>query len=120
MPSELVVEVRRLIRRRTEEGRPLTMPERALLLATLAPPRRTGGDVVDELEAAIAAGRRHLFTTPTTPADVDATREAARRLLAAARAVLDYAPAYPDDFDPAATAPLIDHGGRPERADVDG
>lgn len=114
MASELVDEVRRLIRRRTEEGRPLAMSERALLLATLAPPRRQGDDVVDELESAIANARRWAIGTDV-PEDA---RRAVTRLLAAARAVLDYAPAYPvpdhDDTPPPAERL------RPYRADVDG
>lgn len=114
MPSELVVEVRRLIRQRTEEGRPLAMSERALLLATLAPPRRQGDDVVDELEAAIAAARYTLAES-----HAEHRPAAIKRLLAAARAVLDYAPAYPnEDHDPAATMPT--ERVRPYRADVDG
>lgn len=111
MPSQLVADVRRRI---ADEGRPLSSVERALLLATLAPPRRGGGDVVDELEAAIVAARYTL-------AESHAMHRVAaiKRLLAAARAVLDYTPPDPD-YDPAATVPEDDHGGRPARLDVDG
>ena len=122
MPSQLVDDVLRLIRRRTEEGHPLTMPERALLLATILPTRTDGDDVVDELEAAIAQARTVLLGVPPanlTPAAVEASRRSAtRRLLAAARAVLDHAPRS-DEFDPAATMPEVARGGRPHRQDID-
>ena len=113
MPSPLVCEVRQLIRDREQDGRPLTMPERALLLATLVPPRRDGTDVVDELEAAIVDLRRHALGA-TMP---DETRAAARRMLAAARAVLDYRPA---DVDPSACLATMPADPRRKRADVDG
>lgn len=119
MPSPLVCEVRQLIRTRTDNGQPLTMPERALLLATLQPPRRHGGDVVDELDAAITAARVILLGEPPrdwTPAQVEEMRRsAAKRLLAAARAVLDHTPP-PEDV----TAAMPTERLRPERADVDG
>lgn len=114
MPSPLVCEVRQLIRARTEDGRPLTMPERALLLATLAPPRRDGDDAVDELEAAITHGRRTLLDT--TAGLGDEQRAAVRRLLAAARNVLDYAP----EPDPSAVLATMTPDPRRKRADVDG
>lgn len=115
MPSPLVLEVRALLRRRAEEGRPLTMPERALLLASLAPPRRDGADVVDELEEAIATARRWAIGSDVP----EGARRAVTRLLAASRAVLDYAPALgPDTYDPAAAMPVDDV--RRKRADVDG
>ena len=121
MPSLLVDEVRGLIRTREEAGRPITSLERAMLIATIHP-RRNTPDLVDELEAAIAQGRAVLLGNP--PAGADPTyvaqhrRTAATRLLAAARAILDHDPAL-EDYDPTAAVPDTDHGGRPERADID-
>jgi hypothetical protein len=123
MPSQLVTDVRHLIRDRTDAGRPLTALEHTFLLAAIAP--RTGAagrDVVAELEDAITYGRRVLLADPpagTDPAVVDQRRrEAARRLLAAARAALDFDP-FVDTYDPTAALPTADHGGRPARADID-
>lgn len=113
MPSQLVTDVRALLHARAEEGRPVTMAERALLLATLAPPRRGGEDLVAELEDAIVAARWTL-------ADSHAEHRVAaiKRLLAAGRALLDHT--IPDpDHDPAAMVPAQAHGGRPHRADID-
>lgn len=111
MPSQLVVDVRRRI---TDEGRPLTALERALLLATLAHrPQRGGEDVIDELEAAIRAARMTL-------SDQYAEHRVAalKRLLAASRAVLDYLPDDPT-YDPHAHLTPQDPDRR-VRADVDG
>jgi hypothetical protein len=122
MPSQLVDEVRRLIAAREEARRPLTSLERAFLTAAITP-RRNVPDLVDELEEAIVLARRVLLADP--PPGVDAVlvagrrRHATTRLIAAARAVLDHDPAL-EDYDPTATAPPVDHGGRLERADVDG
>lgn len=118
MPSQLVDDVRRLIRAREEAGRPLTALERTLLLATLAPRRTGGADAVDELEAAIAHARTVLLGNPPPVVDelavVTTRRRAVARLLAAARGVLDY---EPPDHDP--TAAAVDPV-RPPRADIDG
>lgn len=115
MPSQLVTDIRGLIRTRGEAGQPLTGCERALLLATLAPPRRGGGDAIAELDDAITHARRTLLSDPEP--DVVLRRAATRRLLAAARGILDYAPDA--DYDPADAAPAVAHGGRPMRADID-
>lgn len=116
MPSQLVADVRALLRAREEEGRPVTMAERALLLATLAPPRRGGEDVVDELERAIVAGRYAL-----SEQYAQHRTDAIKRLLAASRAVLDHTSTIPDpDYDPAGMVLAQAHGGRPMRVDVDG
>lgn len=124
MPSELVTGIRLLLAEREEEGRRVTAAERAMLLASLARYDRAGGDAVDELEAAIGHARRVCLTEPnagTDPAVVEqARRDAVRRLLAAARGLLDFTPPDPD-FDPNGALPEGPaHGGRPERADVDG
>lgn len=121
MPSQLVNDVRALIAARHEAGSPPTALERTFILAALGK-RTAAGDVVDELEEAITLGRRVLLTEPPAEAPADLVRarrrEAATRLLAAARAVLDDDP-FLDGYDPAAAAPDTDHGGRPERADLD-
>lgn len=120
MASQLVDDVRRLIRDRVEAGHPLTDLERVFLLAAIAP-KATAGDVVDELEEAIRLGRSILLGTPPSgwaPTQVEAMRrQAASRLLAAARAVLDFDP-FREPYDP--TAALPTERLRPERADVDG
>lgn len=113
MPSQLVDDVRRLLRARFDAGRPVTDLERTLILATLARRVRADEDVVDELEAAIKAARYTLAES-----HAEHRPAAIRRLLAASRAVLDYDPFV--EYDPAACAPAVDHGGRPERADIDG
>lgn len=113
MPSELVDGVRALIRTRVDAGRPVTDLERTLILATLARRVRADEDVVDELEAAIVAARYTLAES-----HAEHRPAAIRRLLAASRAVLDYDPFV--EYDPAATAPAVDHGGRKPRADIDG
>lgn len=97
MPSELVDSIRTLLRARREEGRILTAAERAVILAHLGRFDPSAGmDAVDELEAAIANARRVCLSEPATgtPRDVvDKHRaDAVRRLLAAARGVLDYTP----------------------------
>lgn len=119
MPSQLVDDVRALLRERAEAGRPLTALERTFLLAAMAPRTATGSDVVDELEAAITDARRYCLTDPPPQVareDVDKARRAAVvRLLAAARAAIDYDPVPPATDD-------VDHPAdpRPRRADVDG
>lgn len=119
MPSELVDGVRALIRARVDAGKPVTDLERTLILATLARRVRADKDVVDELEAAIATARIVLLGRPIAAPEhpLDERRAAIRRLLAASRAVLDYDPFV--EYDPAATAPAVDHGGRKRRADID-
>lgn len=121
MPSDLVNDVRALLAEREEEGRRVTAPERAMLLATLARYDRAGGDAVDELEDAIVVARRVCLTEPPagTPLIVVAQhrRDAVRRLLAAARGLLDYTPPDPE-YDPTATTATVDLP--PARADVDG
>lgn len=117
MPSKLVDDVRHLIRERADDGRPLTMPERALLLGTILPPTGADRDVVDELNDAITVGRRVLLDHAS---ELGAEQRAAvRRLLAASRAVLDHTPSD-DTRPPAHRVPLAARGGRPYRADVDG
>lgn len=123
MPSQLVTDVRRLIAERTEAGAPLSAIERTFLLSVIAPPRsRASVDVVEELEEAITYGRRVLLTDPPATAAPDVVaqrrREAATRLLAAARAALDFDPAR--EFDPATTDTDLPADPRPKRADVDG
>lgn len=111
MPSQLVDDVRALLRER-----PLTMAERALLLATLLPPRRGAGeDVVDELEAAIAAARQTL-----SPQLAEQRVPALKRLLAASRAVLDHTPTYESVPAPAPIPAVPDYALPRPRADVDG
>lgn len=122
MPSELVNGIRTLLAEREEEGRRVTAPERAMILATLARYDRAGGDVVDELEDAIAYARRVCLTEPpagTDPAIVaQRRREAVLRIFAASRALLDFTPPDPE-YDPTAniTTPA---DLPPARADVDG
>lgn len=123
MPSELVVEVRRLIRAREEAKRPLTSLERAFIEAAIVP-RRNTPDLVDELEEAIRLARVVLLTDPPAGADpvyvAAHRRTAAVRLLAAARAVLDHDPAL-EEYDPTAVLGTLDPDDEPRRrADVDG
>lgn len=122
MPSQLVDDVRRMVRDREEAGAPLTALERALLIAAIHPRRNAPADLVDELESAITDARKYLLTDPPASVPynvvVDARRGAARKLIAAARAVLDYDPAR-EDHDPTATIPDVDDDRR-LRADVDG
>lgn len=124
MPSELVNGIRSLLADREEEGRRVTAPERAMILATLARYDRAGGDAVDELEDAIANARRACLTHPPAnlePAYVENVRRAAvTRLLAAARALLDFTPPDPT-YDPTASiTDTIAADLPPARADVDG
>lgn len=122
MPSPLVDEVRRLIRDREEAGRPLTALERTFIEAAIHP-RRNTPDLVDELEGAIDYARAVLLGDPPAgrlaPEAVEQVRKiAARRLIVAARAVLDHDPARVDDE---ADTPLPDlDPDRRLRADVDG
>lgn len=117
MPSQLVNDVRALIRERSETGQPITDLERTFILSALGTRVRAGGDVVDELEAAIAETRTLL--TVNTP---EGPRRIITRLLAAARAALDYTPAptAPAEVLPPEVADADPLGGRPPRADVDG
>lgn len=119
MPSQLVTDVRRLLADRADQGAPLTDLERTFLLAAIAP-RTTAGDVVDELDAAIEYGRRVLLADPprgTDPAVVaQRRREAARRLIVAARSALDYDPFLDVNTD----LDELPGPGRPYRVDVDG
>ena len=116
MPSPLVTQVRQLLAAREDEGRPISPPERALLLATLARYDRrphaltAAGDVIDQAEAAIVNARRTCLT-PNTP---DTVRHAITDLLAATRALLDYDPPAHIEH------PDTDHPTRPHRLDVDG
>lgn len=123
MASQLVDDVRRLLRDRAEAGVPLTALERTFLLAAMAPRSAASGDVVDELEEAITYARRVLLGDPpkgTDPAVVDQRRrEAARRLLAAARAAISYDPFIDTEPEVNATAADTD-SPRPHRLDVDG
>lgn len=106
MPSPLVESVRAVVR---DADRPLTPVERVLIAATLARPVAGGADALTELEAAITAARPAIRRTPEG--------DPSRRLLLAAIAVLD--PAIPIPHDTTATAPEVDRGGRPARADID-
>lgn len=127
MPSQLVTDVRQLITDRTEAGLPLTALERTFLLAAIAPRSGAGTDVVEELDAAITYGRRVLLAEP--PAGTDPTvvaqrrREAATRLLAAARAAIDFDPTVgletEADAEPV-VAGSLPPDPRPKRLDVDG
>lgn len=121
MPSQLVDEVRRLIRDREEAGRPLTALERTFIEAAIIP-RRNTPDLVDELEHALADARMVLLGEPPQgwPADRVARvrRSATARLIAAARAVLDHDPAREAD-EPDTPLPELDPDRR-RRADVDG
>lgn len=123
MPSELVNGIRALLAEREEEGRRVTAPERAMILATLARYDRAGGDVVDELEAAIAYARRVCLTEPPagTPLDVVAQRrrDAVLRMFAASRALLDFTPPDPT-YDPTANIDTTTADLPRARADVDG
>lgn len=125
MPSPLVAAFRALLLEREEEGRMVTPPERAMLLATLARyDHRTGFDAVEELEAAIAHARRVCLSEPAAGADPDLVertrRDAVRRLLGAARGVLDYHPPEPPQHDVVDEPADDDTTRRPFRADVDG
>jgi hypothetical protein len=121
MPSQLVDEVRRLIRDREEAGRPLTSLERTFIEAAIVP-RRNTPDLVDELEGALAQARTYLLTDPPAGVDPQAVRQArqraTRRLIAAARAVLDHDPAL-EALEPDTPLPELDPDRR-LRADVDG
>lgn len=102
----------------------VTAAERAMILATLARyDRRNGQDPIDELEAAIAHARRVCLSEPAAGADpqlvTTARRDAVRRLLGAARGVLDYLPPDPEHHASDAL-PDDDQPARPFRADVDG
>lgn len=124
MPSPLVAAFRTLLLEREEEGRMVTAAERAMILATLARyDRRAGQDPIDELEAAIAAARRVCLSEPAAGTDPElvatARRDAVRRLLGAARGVLDYLPPDPEHHGSDAL-PDADQPARPFRADVDG
>ena len=122
MPSQLVDDVRRMVRDREEAGHPLTALERTFILAAVVPHRNTP-DVVDELEAAITVATRVLLTAP--PPDVppayvaDKRRIAATRLIAAARTVLDHDPALEPADELDTPLPELDPDRR-RRADVDG
>lgn len=122
MPSQLVDDVRRLIADRTEAGRPLTDLERTFLLAAITP-KATAGDVVDELEAALATARRVLLSDPHPSADPTLVeqhrRRAAAALIVAARAVLDFDP-FREPYDPTAALDGMPDDPRRKRADVDG
>lgn len=124
MPSPLVQAFRTLLLEREEEGRMVTPPERAMLLATLARyDHRHGYDAIEELEAAIAHARRVCLSEPAAGADPDLVertrRDAVRRLLGAARGVLDYQP--PEGTHDVTDTPSDDDTTRrPFRADVDG
>lgn len=121
MPSPLVQQVRELLAAREDQGRPLSAPERAILIAILGRyDRRSGAlravdDVVDEAEAAIVELRR-VCITPNAPEPV---RRATMRMLAATRALLDYDPPAVIDHDTTVT-PAEALTGRRFRADVDG
>jgi hypothetical protein len=120
MPSQLVDDVRRMVRDREEAGAPITALERALLIAAIHPRRNAPADLVDELESAIAAARNTLlplFNNTRGNPDLIAGRRAATHLIAAARAVLDYDPAR-EEHDHTATLPEPDPDRR-LRADVD-
>lgn len=120
MPSQLVTDVRRLLAERTEAGAPLTALERTFLLAAIAPRTNASADVVTELDDAITYARRVLLSEPPTGTDprvvAQRRREAAGRLIAAARNALDYDPFLNLEDR------LPDHPAdpRPKRADVDG
>lgn len=122
MPSQLVDDVRRLIREREEAGAPLTALERTLLTAAIHPRSNAPADLVDELEGALDHGRKVLLGHPPAGMDPATVHEhrtrAARRLIAAARAVLDYDPARELD-EPDTPLPELDPDRR-RRADVDG
>ena len=122
MPSQLVAEVRRMIREREEAGQPLTSLERTFILAAVVP-RRNTPDLVDELEAAIGEARKVLLAAPPAgidPAQVDTVRRrTTRRLLAAARDLIDYDPAL-EPHDPSAILATLDVELPRPRADVDG
>lgn len=125
MPSPLVQTFRTLLLEREEEGRMVTAAERAMILATLARyDRRAGQDPIDELEAAIAAARRVCLSEPAAGTDPElvatARRDAVRRLLGAARGVLDYLPPDPEHHAADALPVDDDQPRRPFRADVDG
>ncbi|MEG1971493.1 MAG: hypothetical protein RR101_15385, partial [Burkholderiaceae bacterium] len=113
MPSPLVTSIRALIRERRESGRPVSDLERAMILSAVTA-HRTDGDVAEELERAINNARGVLLSDPEPFQDV--RRAAVRRLLAAARAALDYEPA-PHEYDPTAAAT---EKPRRDRADIDG
>lgn len=121
MPSQLVDDVRRLIREREEAGRPVTALERTFIEAALVPKRNTP-DLVDELEGALADARTYLLADPPAHIDADTVdrvrRMYVRKLIAAARAILDHDPAR-EEHDPAAVIPEPDPDRR-LRADVDG
>lgn len=122
MPSQLVAEVRQLIHAREEAGSPLTSLERTFIMAAVVP-RRNMPDLVDELEAALVEARRVLLADPPKgldPAQVDTVRRrTTRRLLAAARMLLDHDPAL-EDHDPNATLATLDVDVPRQRADTDG
>lgn len=121
MPSQLVAEVRRMVRDREEAGQPLTSLERTFILAAVVP-RRNMPDLVDELEAALVEARKVLLADPppgVPPAQVDTVRRrTTRRLLAAARGLLDHDPAR-EELEPDTPLPELDPDRR-LRADVDG
>lgn len=121
MPSQLVAEVRRMVRDREEAGQPLTSLERTFILAAVVP-RRNMPDLVDELEGAIAEARKVLLADPPRgldPAQVDAVRRrSTRRLLVAARSLLDHDPAL-EATEEDTPLPELDPDRR-LRADVDG
>lgn len=121
MPSQFVDDVRRMVRDREEAGQPLTALERTLILAAVVP-RRNTPDLVDELEAAIRVARTVLLGEPprgvSPEVAADTRRLAARRLIAAARAILDHDPAREAD-EPDTPLPELDPDRR-LRADVDG
>jgi len=121
MPSQLVDEVRRMIRDREEAGAPLTALERTLLTAAIHPRSNAPADLVDELEGAITAARRDLlplFNRTGQNPQLIAGRRALTRLVLAARAVLDYDPAREPAPEPT-PLPKLDPDRR-LRADVDG
>lgn len=126
MPSPLVAAFRTLLLEREEEGRMVTAAERAMILATLARyDHRQGFDAIEELEAAIAHARRVCLSEPAAGADPDLVertrRDAVRRLLGAARGVLDYHPPDPPPEHDVDDEPAVDDTpSRPFRADVDG
>lgn len=123
MPSPLVEGIRALIAERVDAGVPLSSLERTHVLAALAARTDASRDTIDELEDAITQARAVLLSEPPAglPDDHVKTvrRDATLRLLAAARACIDYDPF--NDYNPTA---LLDHdtethAGRKHRADID-
>lgn len=114
MTSALVVDVRARIR---EEGRPLTVVERALLLGTVhSVGRNTAGiDDVTRLEQTIAGARRALAADAEAPA----LRDALRELLAASRALLEHVPTDRTVPPPEPVPSDLPPNPRPYRADLD-